>query len=127
MIVGVLTYVVSIADGDIGATGIVLTDSPDPVFLGNDLTYDLDVSNSGTSTVTDVNLIVTLPISVFYASALVDFVNGGGSVNFRPRDPLDRLPRWRLCSVVQPSESESVPKAMARSSVLSETCSRGRR
>ncbi|HIN25531.1 MAG TPA: hypothetical protein EYM73_14305 [Dehalococcoidia bacterium] len=38
VIVGVLSYVVSILEGEIEDTGIVLTDSPDPVFLGNDLT-----------------------------------------------------------------------------------------
>jgi len=73
VVVGVLSYVVSIVEGDIDATGIVLTDSPDPVFLGNDLTYDLDVSNNGEGSVTDVNLIVTLPGSVAFASAIIDF------------------------------------------------------
>lgn len=87
VIVGVLSYVVSIKDGDIDATGIVLTDSPDPVFLGNDLSYDLDVSNSGSNAVTEVNLIVTLPSSVGYASAVVDFENGGGSANLGLTDP----------------------------------------
>jgi uncharacterized repeat protein (TIGR01451 family) len=73
VVVGVLSYVVSIVEGDIDATGILLTDSPDPVFLGNDLTYDPDVSNSGQGSVTDVNLIVTLPCSVAFALAIGDF------------------------------------------------------
>jgi len=86
VIVGVLSYVVSIKEGNIETTGITMTDSPDPVFLGNDLTYDLDVSNSGTETVTDVNMIVTLPASTNFVSAVVEFLVGGASAGLRTSD-----------------------------------------
>ncbi|MCH7736649.1 MAG: hypothetical protein IH872_04515 [Chloroflexi bacterium] len=84
VIVGVLSYVVTISGGDIDNTGITLTDSPDPVFLGNELTYDLDVTNSGSETVTNVNLIVSLPSSVTFLSAVVDLSAGSSSARFRP-------------------------------------------
>jgi uncharacterized repeat protein (TIGR01451 family) len=79
VIVGVLSYGVSILEGEIENTGIVLTDSPDPVFLGNDLTYDLGVSNSGSEVVTEVNLVVTLPSAVVFGSAVVNFDVANGS------------------------------------------------
>ena len=93
VIVGVLSYVVSILEGEIENTGIVLTDSPDPVFLGNDLTYDLDVSNSGSEVVTEVNLIVTLPSAVVFESAVVNLDVGNSAAQFRPFAPPGSAPR----------------------------------
>ena len=93
VIIGVLSYVVSIADGDLDNTGIVLTDSPDPVFLCNDLTYDLDVSNTGDSPATDVNLIVSLPSAVTFASAFVELNFGGNTARNRPADQPGTAPK----------------------------------
>jgi uncharacterized repeat protein (TIGR01451 family) len=93
VIVGVLSYVVSIANGDLNDTGITLTDSPDPVFLGNDLTYDLDVSNSESQTVTDVNLIVSLPSAVNFASAVVELNFGGGTAQRRLSEESGTAPK----------------------------------
>ncbi|MBC8281964.1 MAG: DUF11 domain-containing protein, partial [Chloroflexi bacterium] len=84
VIVGVLTYIVSIQEGDIDSTGIILTDFPDPVFLGTDLTYDLDVRNGGANPVTESRLIVSLPSSVSFASAVIDFGAGNNSSKLLP-------------------------------------------
>jgi bacillolysin len=45
-----------------------VTDSPDPIEVGNDLTYALDVTNNGPDTATDVTLTDTLPASVSFVS-----------------------------------------------------------
>ncbi|MBT97337.1 MAG: hypothetical protein CL902_01760 [Dehalococcoidia bacterium] len=89
VIVGVLTYVVSIQEGEIDNTGIILTDFPDPVFLGSDLTYDLDVRNGGPNPVTESRLIVSLPSSVVFASAVVDFGAGSNSSKLLPNGSYD--------------------------------------
>ena len=51
VLVGELTYVVTIDEGDLDSTLVTLTDFPDPVFVGNDLTYNLVVSNNGQANV----------------------------------------------------------------------------
>ncbi len=45
------------------------TDSPDPVLVGGDLTYTLDVANAGPSDATSVTLTDELPAGVTYQSA----------------------------------------------------------
>ena len=64
VLVGELTYFVTIDEGDLDSTLVTLTDFPDPVFVGNDLTYNLVVSNNGQTSVTGVNLTVNLPSAV---------------------------------------------------------------
>jgi uncharacterized repeat protein (TIGR01451 family) len=48
---------------------IVKSDSPDPVPLGEDLTYTLSITNDGPSDATDVTVTDTLPASVEFVSA----------------------------------------------------------
>ena len=54
-------------------TGIVrvdpLFDSPDPLLLGNYLTYTITVSNSGPATATGLVVVDTLPPAVNFISA----------------------------------------------------------
>ena len=69
--VGELKYAVTIATGDVDIVGINLTDSPDPVFVGNSLIYDLTISNSGSPEVEGVVLTVVLPSSVTFVSVAV--------------------------------------------------------
>ena len=68
--VGELTYAVTITDGDLDSTLVTLTDFPDPVFVGNNLTYNLVVTNNGQGEVTGVTLTVTLPSSVDFESVI---------------------------------------------------------
>jgi uncharacterized repeat protein (TIGR01451 family) len=57
--------------GELGNLDISVskTDSPDPVTVGNNLTYTITVSNNGPETATGVILTDTLPSSVTYVSA----------------------------------------------------------
>ncbi len=48
---------------------ITKADSPDPVLVGSELTYSVNVSNGGPSTVTNVTVMDTLPGSVTFVSA----------------------------------------------------------
>ncbi|MFZ5876473.1 MAG: DUF11 domain-containing protein [Nitrospirota bacterium] len=48
---------------------ITKSDSPDPVFAGQDLTYTITVSNAGPNTATGVTVSDTLPAYVTFASA----------------------------------------------------------
>jgi len=48
---------------------ITMTDSPDPIFIGDTLTYTVRVTNSGSSLVTNVTLTDTLPSGAVFNSA----------------------------------------------------------
>jgi uncharacterized repeat protein (TIGR01451 family) len=67
-------YVWPVRSGQTGPLGnldisVIKTDSPDPVTVGNNLTYTIVVSNNGPETGTGVTLTDTLPSSVTYVSA----------------------------------------------------------
>jgi len=55
-----------LASADLAVTK---TDSPDPVYVGENLTYTIDVTNNGTSPATGVTMTDTLPTGVTYVSA----------------------------------------------------------
>ena len=75
--VGELKYVVIISTGDADTTGVILIDSPDPVFVGNSLTYDLTIINNGSTENKGVTLEVTLPSSVTFESVTVALLRTG--------------------------------------------------
>jgi uncharacterized repeat protein (TIGR01451 family) len=67
-------YVWPVRTGQVGQLGnsdisVSKSDSPDPVTVGNNLTYTITVTNNGPDTATGVTLIDTLPSSVTYVSA----------------------------------------------------------
>jgi len=67
-------YVWPVRGGQSGPLGnldisVIKTDAPDPVTVGNNLTYTIVVSNNGPETGTGVTLTDTLPSSVTYVSA----------------------------------------------------------
>ncbi len=49
--------------------GLTATDSPDPVFVGSDLTYTFDVTNAGPDAAPNARLLVDLPAGVEIRSA----------------------------------------------------------
>jgi len=57
---------IQVIEADLAVTK---TDSPDPVIVGNDLTYELEVTNNGPDHGTGVALTDTLPDSVAFISA----------------------------------------------------------
>lgn len=59
----------STAPGDKANLGITKTDSPDPVTVGQTLTYTITVSNAGPADATNVTVVDTLPASVDFVSA----------------------------------------------------------
>lgn len=56
------------------------TDSPDPVTVGNNLTYTLTVTNSGPDAAADVTITDPLPPDVNFVSAGVGCTNASGTV-----------------------------------------------
>lgn len=60
--------------------GITMTDAPDPVRLGNSLTYTLVVTNGSSATATGVTVTDTLPNNVAFLSASTGCVLSGQSV-----------------------------------------------
>jgi uncharacterized repeat protein (TIGR01451 family) len=67
-------YVWPVRGGQTGPLGdldisVIKTDAPDPVTVGNNLTYTITVTNNGPKTGTGVTLNDTLPSSVTYVSA----------------------------------------------------------
>lgn len=58
---------------------ITMTDSPDPVSFGNNLTYTIDVKNNGELTATGVNLTDVLPPGATLVSAISTTGTCGGS------------------------------------------------
>jgi uncharacterized repeat protein (TIGR01451 family) len=59
----------STAPGDKANLGVTKTDSPDPVTVGQTLTYTITVSNGGPAAATNVTMVDTLPASVDFVSA----------------------------------------------------------
>lgn len=55
-------------------------DSPDPVGVGNNLTYTVTVTNKGPAAATSVTLTDTLPGSAAFVSASAGCINNGGTV-----------------------------------------------
>jgi uncharacterized repeat protein (TIGR01451 family) len=63
------TAIVITVGGDITDLSISNTDAPDPVFLGDTLTYMLGVSNAGPDVATGVTVTDSLPAGVSFVSA----------------------------------------------------------
>src|SRR5262249_50038034 len=59
---------------------VVKSDSPDPVIVGTDLTYTIDVTNNGPDPATTVSLTDTLPGSVTFVSASAGCLESAGTV-----------------------------------------------
>ena len=64
-------YVLEVRGGSVttGDLGVTLTDAPDPVSVGNSLTYTATVRNNSTSQATGVTLTDTLPAGITFVSA----------------------------------------------------------
>lgn len=76
------TYVPCPREGETDLS-VSITDDPDPVLTGYNLTYSIGVTNNGAIDATGVNLLVDLPDSVAYSDVIGDGVCGysRGSVN----------------------------------------------
>lgn len=92
------------------AKGLAVTkrDRPDPVRLGNDVTYTMDVTNYGPEPVTGVTLADTLPVGVEFVSA--SSTHGRCPSRAAPEGvltcDLGTMPKWeiaRITVVVRPS------------------------
>lgn len=59
---------------------LIKVDSPDPVVVGNDVTYVLTITNNGPDDATGVMLTDTLPVSATFVSASPGCVEAGGVV-----------------------------------------------
>jgi uncharacterized repeat protein (TIGR01451 family) len=70
-----LTGAIEIPDADLSITK---TDFPDPVTVGNNLTYTITVTNNGPATATSVTVTDNLPAETTFASC---FSTGGGVCN----------------------------------------------
>jgi uncharacterized repeat protein (TIGR01451 family) len=74
VLIGQLAYNLTIKNGNLDATGVTLRDSPDPVFVGLDLTYTLNITNEGKNWITGVTLTVALPTAVKFESVTASLV-----------------------------------------------------
>lgn len=71
------TVVVSATNADLS---IVKTDAQDPIIFGNDITYNLAVTNNGPDTATSAVVTDTLPAGVTFVSASPGCTEAGGIV-----------------------------------------------
>jgi uncharacterized repeat protein (TIGR01451 family) len=107
---------VSITDGfacDVPVTNNVVvgvSDSPDPVVVGGNLTYTINVENTGPSPATGVSLTDVLPASFSLQSITLSHgiypgpgVNGGGTLNFN----LDALAAGSTATIVISGTADS--------------------
>jgi len=63
--------------GDSADLSITKSDNPDPVNAGDELTYEITITNNGPSEATDVALLDTLPSEVSFVGATIS--NGSGT------------------------------------------------
>jgi uncharacterized repeat protein (TIGR01451 family)/uncharacterized delta-60 repeat protein len=98
-----------------------LTDSPDPVLVGNYLTYTITVSNGGPATATGVIAVDALPPTVNFISALPTnfYTVAGGVITFTNLGNLASGAQTSVTIVVQPTAPGTITdNASCRSDLL---------
>jgi len=98
-----------------------LDDSPDPVQLGNYLTYTITVSNGGPATATGVIAVDALPSTVNFISALPAnlYTVAGGVVTFTNLGNLASGAQTSVMIVVQPTAAATITdSASCRSDLI---------
>ena len=79
-----------------------VTDAPDPVVIGSNLTYTISVKNFGPSTASNVVVSAQLPATVNFVSASPGYSLGAGTVTFSNLGNLVKDASLTLNVVVQP-------------------------
>jgi uncharacterized repeat protein (TIGR01451 family)/uncharacterized delta-60 repeat protein len=79
-----------------------VTDAPDPVVIGSNLTYTISVTNFGPSTASNVVVSANLPNTVSFISASPGYTFGSNTVTFAGLGNLARDASLTLSVVVQP-------------------------
>jgi uncharacterized repeat protein (TIGR01451 family) len=100
---------------------ISLSDSPDPLLLGNYLTYTITVSNRGPATATGLVVVDALPPAVNFISAspVNSYTVVGQVVTFTNLGNLDRFARTNIIITVQPTTTGTITDtATCRSGIL---------
>jgi uncharacterized delta-60 repeat protein/uncharacterized repeat protein (TIGR01451 family) len=100
---------------------ISLFDSPDPLLLGNYLTYTITVSNRGPATATGLVVVDALPPAVNFISAspVNSYTVVGQVVTFTNLGNLDRFARTNIIITVQPTTTGTITDtATCRSGIL---------
>jgi uncharacterized repeat protein (TIGR01451 family)/uncharacterized delta-60 repeat protein len=105
-----------------GAADLVLgvTDVPDPVVVGSNLTYTISVTNFGPSTATNVLVSANLPSTANFVSASPGYTFGGNTVTFANLGNLAKDASLTLAIVVQPLVVSSITNVVNVSSIVTD-------
>jgi len=105
-----------------GAADLVLgvTDVPDPVVIGSNLTYTISVTNFGPSPATNVVVSANLPSTASLVSASPGYTFGNNTVTFANLGNLAKDASLTLAIVVQPLVVGSITNVVAVSSIVTD-------
>lgn len=97
-----------------------VTDAPDPVVVGSNLTYTISVINFGPSTATNVVVSANLPATANFVSATPGYTLGTNSITFANLGNLAKGGSITLSVVVQPLLVGSITNVVTASSLASD-------
>ena len=99
---------------------ITKSDTPDPVFAGQSLRYDIVVTNDGPAAAFNVTVVDTLPAAVAYQTSTAACYASRPGADLQPGQPGDRrLGSFSIQVLVLPTAATAGPVSITNSAVVS--------